>query len=302
MFTTADKLVTPRADGSAARGGVHIIGRVPGEAAPVLLGAAWDGAGTAAAGEGGGTGVAAGGVKVVRLDLSRHRFALGSAVTCTGLYDGETHRPCPHKARLTRGSLCDDCMREIIGDPECLFNPKCEGSGTCSRPLCAEPHRVYIAFFGTTPKVGMTASRRIMAREQEQGADAFLVVGEYPTRLAARNVEKRISRELAVTERISSKRFLMTLASATDADIESAASALSSRIATLTGKSPEPLIRLESRGISLPLSNVPTLAPVAGIHGGESIGHKGRFFIYRRGILQALDMQAAVGRVLRVVG
>jgi len=116
---------------------------------------------------------------------------------CVGRVADARHIPCPLRAQVSDGQ-CSVCNE--LEDPACVFEPRCAqdpDSCTCVSSFRDVPHIVYLAWYGTLPKIGMTQEPRFLRRLQEQGADGAAVLlaqhdGQPLTRGGARAAEKQI--------------------------------------------------------------------------------------------------------------
>ena len=137
-------------------------------------------------------------------------FTAGSQKFCTGRFQEGEYRPCPGKNEVTRFSQCQNCASVFIPKLDCIFEPKCDGS-LCDAEFCKKEHVVYLALFKDDVKVGMTGRERVMKRTIEQGADAFAVLATSPSRVAARELERNISRRLRIPQVYWFNRFVRNL-------------------------------------------------------------------------------------------
>src|SRR5688572_9413718 len=88
------------------------------------------------------------------------RWKVDGARTCIGRLDGGRHVPCPLGQPVAEHAQCPSCSG--LEDLECVFEPRCQREGTvCACSFGPEPHAVYLAFFCTLPKVGITLERRL---------------------------------------------------------------------------------------------------------------------------------------------
>lgn len=100
---------------------------------------------------------------------------------CIGRWDGEQHVPCDSddapQCILCGGGVPDPCVA-------------CRGE--CRKPekTCLEEHSVYLAVFAPGAiKVGVSKTRRLGTRLDEQGADAGFEIARLPDGEAARRME-----------------------------------------------------------------------------------------------------------------
>lgn len=226
------------------------------------------------------------------LDTKQIDFDVSKEKICIGSFE-EGYTPCPEQRNIRRFNQCSGCAPEGIPRLECIFEPQdCE---SCEGGFCEETHVVYLAFQGTSPKIGMTKKDRLKRRSIEQGADAYALLRTVEDRKTAREEEKRLSKKLNITQRVSSKKKLKSLARKLDRGIvERKYRGVENR--TAVGE----LNFLEEYPISLPLRAKPRLRPVPGRHQGETVGLKGEFLIYENNGLQTLNVSDLVGRKMLV--
>lgn len=226
------------------------------------------------------------------LSVSKRRLCIGSFVD-------DQYIPCPEKMRVKRFAQCKDCSEELISIQECLFEPKCDGD-LCDSPICRREHAIYIAFFGTTPKVGMTLKKRVGRRLVEQGADAYFIIGTQESRKRARDMEKMIAHKLRITERPTSSNVLRSLNIAKKrGHIEELYHGLSKSLTDLDFD-PGELQFLEEYPLPEPLDQVPKLTESWGMHSGGLLGIKGKYLIYSSNRLMAIDLSDLPSRFLSI--
>lgn len=100
---------------------------------------------------------------------------------CIGRWDGERHVPCD-------SDEAPQCMQCGGGVPD----PCVACRGECRKPqkTCLEEHSVYLAVFSPgAVKVGVSKTRRLEVRLDEQGADAGLEIARLPDGESARRME-----------------------------------------------------------------------------------------------------------------
>lgn len=235
------------------------------------------------------------------LDLDSIAFAVSEEQSCVGSFRSEGYRPCPFHRHVEYTDQCDFCSRSIIPIQRCLFDPICDGH-LCDWDLCKRKHQVYIAFYGTKMKVGMTSSERLNARLIEQGADAFFTVASAPNRMAAREMEKKIGKELSIPQMHRSTELLDELWKGPDfGAIAEAYNSICSTIEKTYGIHPSPLTRLDGYPIQQPLLEKPSYVELASIHEGNVVGIKGRFMVYDSEGLKALSLSALTSRRLTLI-
>jgi hypothetical protein len=236
-----------------------------------------------------------------RFDLEDVSFAVSRKRVCVGQFGDEGHMPCPRNAPVGRLGQCPDCAGESFVPQECIFNPpeKCENE-SCKMPdFCRRPHILYLAFYDTKVKIGMSSTKRVERRLIEQGADAYALIGEFQSRDLAREMEKRISEEMRLAQYFRQESLMLNLARRVDtAGIEARLEGLKTSLSEAYQLSPGPLTWIDGYPIDLPLKTVPRLEPTWGMHRGEYIGCKGRLLIYEADGLVGLDLGDVPSRYL----
>jgi hypothetical protein len=237
--------------------------------------------------------------KETSLGLESADFVVGSRKRCVGRFEDDRYVPCPFRAEVTKFSQCDKCAAEVfIEDQECIFDPKCEGE-KCDNEFCKRPHVLYLAFYDTLPKVGMSSTRRVERRLVEQGADAFAIIGTFPNRYRAREAEKSLSAELELPQWYRQQTILANFSRPLDiAGMEAKYSQLKAAISSRGGYAVESLRMLSGYPLELPLPGVPNLQETPGMHMGRLLGVKGKWLLYESRGLKALNMSDLVGRFM----
>ena len=241
----------------------------------------------------------------VEFDLEEVDFAVSRNKVCIGSWDGEgRYRKCPTQAPVAKFVQCHECSEEFfIPDQECVFEPKCDGTNCQGQKrdweFCKREHVVYVAFYDTRMKVGMSSSRRVAKRLIEQGADAYSIVGAYPNRKSARDAEKEISERLRIPQFYNQEVLLRNLSRPLDArGIEGRLEALRMTLRGRFDLEPEPLTWLSGYPIELPLQHVPELQTTHGRHRGQLVGIKGKWMVFESEGLQALNLSDLPGRFM----
>lgn len=236
---------------------------------------------------------------LAEVDLERVDYVISRRRECVGRFDGDTYLSCPGKTPVARFAQCAECAEEtFIPHQECIFEPKCDGE-LCDVEFCKREHVLYLAFYDTKVKVGMSSSRRLRKRLIEQGADAFAVIGSYPTRRSARTAEKEISSQLRVPQAFRQETLLRSLAHGLDVKgIEGKYSSFCGSLESRFGLKPESIKWLDKYPVDLPLDGVPHLVDTPGRHRGEAVGVKGRWLIYRSSRLSALNLSDVPSRFM----
>ncbi len=235
------------------------------------------------------------------VDLGQVDYVISRRRQCVGRYDGDEYTRCPGNVEVTRFVQCADCAEEsFIPHQECIFEPKCDGE-LCETEFCRREHMLYIAFYDTKAKIGMSSTRRVRRRLIEQGADAYALIGTYPTRRSARTAEKEISSALRVPQAFRYETLLNGLARKVDeGGIESRYASLSESLESRFSLRPEKIEWLDSYPLELPLDGVPHLVETPGRHKGAALGVKGRWMIYRSSRLLALNLADVPSRFMDV--
>ncbi|MCU0852002.1 MAG: DUF2797 domain-containing protein [Thermoplasmata archaeon] len=237
--------------------------------------------------------------EVTELDLDDIRFSVSDVRQCIGRGEGDEYIRCGKHSPVDRFSQCPECAEEsFIPFQECIFEPKCDGE-ICDMEFCKREHVLYIAFYDTRMKIGMSSSRRIEQRLIEQGADAFSIIGKYPTRKRAREAEKDISSRLRIPQAHRQEVLLRNLSRQLDVGgIEGRHEALALTLGEAYGLTPEPIEWLEGYPIDLPLRGTPELLRTAGSHRGERVGIKGKWLVFESDGLKALNLADMPARFL----
>lgn len=247
--------------------------------------------------------VGRGGEDVFDIDLGQVDFVIGDARECVGCLDGNSHVPCPNKASVTRFAQCADCAGEsFIPFQECVFEPKCDGD-ICDMDFCKREHVLYLAFYDTKVKIGMSSTRRVERRLVEQGADAFAIIGAFPTRRRAREAEKQMSSRLRIPQALRQEAVLSGFSRVVDAvGIEERLRGLASSIEDQFDLKMERLRWLDAYPIDLPLDRPPRLMDTAGRHRGKLLGIKGKWLVYDSGSIKALNLSDVPSRFVGADG
>jgi hypothetical protein len=215
---------------------------------------------------------------------------------CVGSFDGGRYSPCPHSQRVGTYSMCSDCGATMIRHLECIFEPKCEGE-VCGEGICTAEHAVYIAYYGSAPKVGMSTSGRVLTRVREQGADGYTIVARVPNRYRARRLERTIFDTMDVRQAFRSEGLLPLLTRGVDgAAMSMVHEGLAAELEKELDLVPSPLQTLDYD--FAPLDEVPALVGTPGRHRGDYLGAKGRFLLYDDGGPKALRLKDLEGRFL----
>ncbi len=237
--------------------------------------------------------------EVSEFDLDEVDFFTSKKKTCIGYFDGDNYVPCPKNARVEKYAQCPDCSKEVfLPFQECVFEPRCDGE-KCDIDFCRREHVLYIAFYDTRMKIGMSSTRRVERRLIEQGADAFAIIGKRPTRLQARTAEKEISARLGIPQSLRYESVLRSFARKIDGDgIAGRYEGLRITLGESYHMEPEPLRWLDEYPIELPLPHVPELQESCGKHKGKLVGIKGRWLIFESNGLKALNLSDFPARFL----
>ncbi len=241
------------------------------------------------------------------LDLKEFRFSVGKKRICIGQFtkDGE-YRPCPDHAVVDKFAQCPKCSREsFLPDQECVFNPKCDGvdpkcgADESAVEFCRREHVLYVAFYNTSMKIGMSSTRRVEKRLIEQGADAFAILGKAKNRLEVRRLENEMSSRLGIPQALKQDDLLRNFARKVDeSGIMERYEKLVKDTRGIIQLSPEEVRWLDGYPIELPLESVPRLQETFGRHKGRFVGVKGKWAIYESGGLRALNLSYLPARFL----
>lgn len=237
--------------------------------------------------------------EVAEFDLEDVRFMVSRKKICTGRWDGERYVPCPRSVPVTKFDQCPECAGEsFIPHQECIFEPRCDGD-ECNWDFCRREHVLYIAFYDTRMKIGMSSSRRVDRRLIEQGADAYSIIGTFGSRRKARMSEKDISSRMKIPQSYRQETLLKNLVRPIDTEgIESRLRAMELTLGEAYGLRPEPIVWLDKYPIDLPLRETPKLMESWGSHSGELVGIKGKWLIFESSGLKALSLADIPARFL----
>lgn len=239
-------------------------------------------------------------------DLEDVRFSVSRRKICVGQWRDDGYVPCPDQTPVSKFGQCAKCAGEtFIPKQECIFEPECDGTDPkCnaegrSIEFCRREHVLYIAFYDTRMKIGMSSSRRIDKRLVEQGADAYSIIGKFGSRLAARTKEKELSTRLRIPQFYRQETLLKNLSSPLDSKgIESRLEGLRITLGEADSLVPEPIVWLDRYPIDLPLRETPKLVESWGRHAGDLVGMKGKWLIFESDGLKALSLPDIPARFL----
>ena len=237
--------------------------------------------------------------ETAEFDLEDVRFSVSKKRTCIGQWDGDEYTPCPKQTAVDRFGQCAECAGEsFIPFQECIFEPKCDGE-KCNLDFCRREHVLYVAFYDTRMKIGMSSSRRVDKRLIEQGADAYFIIGKFGTRKNARRKENEISARLGIPQSYRQETLLRNLERPVDEHgIEGRYEALKITIGEAYQLDSEPLKWLKGYPIDLPLNGIPKLQESWGSHKGELVGIKGKWLVFESEGLKALSLADMPSRFL----
>ena len=230
--------------------------------------------------------------EISEFDLHDVGFSVSMKKVCVGYFDDDNHYvACPSNATVSRFDQCPECSTEsFIPHQECIFEPRCDGE-LCDLEFCRREHVLYVAFYDTTMKIGMSSSRRVERRLIEQGADAFSILGSFPSRKKAREAEKDISARMRIPQSHRQDVLLQNLVRSVDIRaIESRHEVLSASLGHVYNLTPEKLQFLDRYPIGLPLPQSPKLQDSWGRHRGSFVGIKGRWLVYDAKGLKAVNL------------
>jgi hypothetical protein len=229
-------------------------------------------------------------------------LVLSEEVVCVGDFRKEEYTPCPYEFNVSRTSQCRFCSKTLIENQNCIFEPRCHGdecridTGNGNTDICREEHAVYLAFYGEHTKIGMTLGPRLRTRLIEQGADAYSLIGMFPDRLAAREFEREVSKQLKIPERVHPSRILTQMSVALDREeikdnyLEAKGFIKKNRdmnIGNLHWLTDYPIETLRTK---------PRKRDTPGRHSGKVVGLKGKFLVYEESGLNVLNMNQVPGR------
>jgi hypothetical protein len=186
-----------------------------------------------------------------------------------------------------------------------VFEPQCDGD-LCDHPeLCIRNHYVYLAFFGTKAKVGMTSVSRLRERAVEQGADAVRPLFECRNRREARALEKETSRRFKLPQTVRAEAVARTLTvPPSPTAIAHVEDHYLTRISRWRKPLDEEIIFLDDYPINARPRSLPRAVRVEGPHRGEVMGIKGRYMLFRDrtgGAPSLLDLSDLPTRSVRVL-
>jgi hypothetical protein len=238
--------------------------------------------------------------KTERLELDRLDWSLSEAKWCVGSFGEDGYHPCAQARKVTKFDQCSKCASSWIPVQACIYEPQCDGS-RCESRICKREHTVYLAFFGSKAKIGMTTSRRLRERGIEQGADAIVPLIRKENRLEGRRAENEISRALRLPQMMQKRKVLEeqgrnVKCGRLDEIYHSYLATLSSRMDVLDAK----LEVLDQYPLKDLGGRVPQLVDTAGKHRGRVLGSKGKFLFYEDHLskLNALELADLPGRRL----
>jgi hypothetical protein len=237
--------------------------------------------------------------QVSEFDLDDVRFSASKRKVCVGSWDDDVYKPCPNQTPVDRFDQCAQCAKEsFIPKQECIFEPECDGE-KCDIEFCKREHVLYIAFYDTRMKIGMSSTRRVEKRLVEQGADAFSIIGKFGSRKKAREAEKDISSRLKIPQSHRQQVLLDNFARSVDsAGIQGRHEALVITLGEAYHLTPEPLKWLLGYPIDLPLREPPKLLRSWGKHAGELVGMKGKWLVFEAAGLKAITLPDLPARFL----
>jgi len=236
---------------------------------------------------------------ISEFDLDDIDFLTSRKRTCVGYFDDDKYVPCPKNAPVEKYAQCPECSAEsFLPYQDCVFEPRCDGE-ICDLDFCRREHVLYIAFYDTRMKIGMSSTRRVERRLVEQGADAFTIIGKLPTRKKAREEEKSISARLGIPQALRQDTLLRNFVRKVDADgIAGRYEGLRITLGEMYHLDPERLRWLNGYPLELPLPSVPKLQDSCGKHRGRLVGVKGKWLIYESDGLKALNLSDFPARFL----
>ena len=244
--------------------------------------------------------------EVSEFNLEEIDFFTSKKRTCIGYFGDDGYIPCPKNATVDRFAQCPECCKEVfLPDQACVFEPKCDGEKPkCGADkedtdFCRREHALYVAFYDTRMKIGMSSTRRVERRLIEQGADAYAIIGTMQNRVKAREVEKAVSAKLGIPQWVRQDAQLRNFARKVDVSgIEGRYEGLEMTLNQMPSMRPEGLKWLNGYPIDLPLSATPNPQDSWGRHKGRCVGIKGKWLIYEQDGLKALNISDFPARFL----
>jgi hypothetical protein len=222
-------------------------------------------------------------------------IVLSPEMVCVGDFRKEEYKPCPNQSKVGRTSQCRVCSKTLIEHQECIFEPRCHGK-ECESRICREEHAVYLAFYGSSPKVGMTLRPRLRTRLIEQGADAYSLVNTLPDRLTAREFERGVSKQFNVPERIHPGRVLgMMKKELNEEMVREEYLAIKGKLKKNRNLKIGRLEWLRDYPLEV-IRSKPRKRDTPGRHKGSIVGLKGKYLIYEHDGVNALNMNQLAGR------
>lgn len=141
------------------------------------------------------------------------KFQLSNEKYCQGYLDREfNRRVCPENKTLSKGKQCKNCAIKDI--TKGLRERKKHLSK--DHDYYNSKFAIYLASFGNKVKVGICGERRYPERCVEQGANKSLKIKTAENVDEAHNIERKISKNTALTEFLSKKQKLQVKTSNND--------------------------------------------------------------------------------------
>lgn len=240
--------------------------------------------------------------QVVELPLDTLDMTVSEGRWCVGSFDGG-YRPCPSRRAVRDQAQCRDCMGDWAPVQRCVFEPQCTGDRCEHKDFCGRQHVVYLAFYGTLVKVGMTSAGRVERRGIEQGADAIAPVVMCKDRQEARALEKEVSRRLKLPQELRAARIAAQWTHPpSKGPIANAFDTHRRRIAQWHEVLDAEVIFLDRYPVCEHPRSPPAVVATPGRHVGEVLGVKGRYLIFRRpgGESAMLDLSDLPARMVDV--
>jgi hypothetical protein len=219
---------------------------------------------------------------------------------CIGHFQSEQYHPCIRHRRVSEFPQCYKCAPSSIPILRCIFEPRCYGD-RCTKGICDKPHIVYLAFYDTLPKVGMTSYDRLYTRIVEQGADAVSIIAGVSNRYSARALERQVSKILQLKENYDPEIILRTLTQRLHKkEIEEKFSLIATSLKDRFQLKCSELDFIDNYTLDGPLRSTPVLKSTVGMHRGKLIGIKGKFLIYESKGLNALKLNDMLGLYMMI--
>jgi hypothetical protein len=243
-------------------------------------------------------------VQITLMPTTELNMHVGSKKLCIGKYELSTYTVCPEQREVSEYLQCSYCAKSMIPQLACIFEPRCNGELCNGASFCKTPHIVYLAYFRNKVKIGMTRADRLLPRVIEQGADAYCVVEKVNTRRLARKLEQKLSRLFNLRQSYPNTTILKTFSEPLNVTrVREKFDDLARALENTLGRQLGELQFVEHYyPIQLPLRAKPRLRKTVSVHQGKVVGIKGKFLIYDKYGLNALNLDELVARKIFIGG